>query len=335
MRSFIGPISFALLMAPLAMPAWPSLAQAQEAAKAAARQPDRAASRGARAPQGYRRLVPGVLTTVAPDSEPSETVSYHNLVELLAVPDISWNPLTVTRSATIAAKATNIDFRREVWNLEFSFLPMRMIEVDVPTTEGKMQRTMVWYMVYRVINRGGHLHPVRQEDGTWQIERKDYAVNCVPSFTLFNPESRKSYLDKLVPVAMEPIRRREDPRRRLLSSVEMMQKPLEVTTEAEDNSVWGVAMWESGVEGDQVDPATDYFSVFVAGLSNAYKFADPPGSYKPGSPPASGRLFRQKTLQLNFWRPSDAYLEQESPIYLGTPPAVTGQGQIDYQWVFR
>ena len=137
-------------------------------------------------------------------------------------------------------------------------------------------------------------------------------------------------------MAIDPIRRREDPRRKLLNSAEMMQRPIEVSTETEDKSVWGVATWESGFEsGDQVDPRTDFFSIFVTGLSNAYKFADPQGAYKAGDPPGKGRLYRQKTLQLNFWRPSDEFSEGETDIYLGTPRNLGLSGQIDYQWVFR
>ena len=75
--------------------------------------------------------------------------------------------------------------------------------------------------------------------------------------TLYNPELRKSYLDKVIPVAMAPIRAQEDPRRRLLNSAEIMEQPIQVSTETEDKSVWGLATWESGFEsGDMVDPRT-------------------------------------------------------------------------------
>ena len=122
----------------------------------------------------------------------------------------------------------------------------------------------------------------------------------------------------------------------MLNSAEMLQKPIEVSTETEDKSVWGVATWQSGFQsGDMVDPRTDYFSVYVTGLSNAYRFADPAGTYKAGDPPATGRLYRQKTLQLNFWRPSDEFSEAETEIYLGTPSDLGITGPIDYQWVFR
>jgi hypothetical protein len=297
---------------------------------------DAARARRSGAPAGYRKLSPGIETTVPAQTDPADTVSYQNFTEVLALPNIDWSPKTKSKSSTLGFKATRAAFRRDVWNLQFSFLPMRMIAVDMPQPEGRMRRTMVWYMVYRVTNQGGHLHPVQKEDGTWTTEKKDQPVTFIPNFTLYSPEVRKSYLDQIIPVAMRPIREREDPRRQLLDSVQMANTKIEVSTDTQDNSVWGVATWASGFDSsDQVDPRTDYFSVFITGLSNAYKFADPPGAYKAGQPPATGRLFRQKTLQLNFWRPSDEFVEGESEIYLGMPPNLGVPGQIDYQWVFR
>ena len=290
----------------------------------------------ARAPEGYRRLVPGVMTTVPIQWDPAETVSFPSIVELLSIPGLHWTPQTVSKAETLVGKATNVPFHRDVWNLEFSFLPMRMITADVPQPDGKMRPTRIWYMVYRVTNRGGHLHPEQQPDGSWAIKKVDHPVTFVPSFTLYNPELRKSYLDKIIPVAMAPIRAQEDPRRRLLNSAEMMRQPIEVSTANEDRSVWGLATWESGFEsGDMVDPRTDYFSIYVDGLSNAYKFVDQPGAYQAGDPPATGRHYREKTLQLNFWRPSDEFSDAETDIYLGTPTDLGIEGRIDYQWVFR
>jgi hypothetical protein len=290
------------------------------------------------APQGYRRLVPGIETTVPVQWDPAETVSFQDFVEVLAIPNINWTPLTVSKSETLKDKATRTAFRRNVWNLEFSFLPMRMIAVDLPQPGGQSRRTMIWYMLYRVTNRGEHLQPERQEDGTWTIKKVNYSVRFVPSFTLYSPERRTSNLDQIVPVAVDQIRLREDPRRKLLNSAEMMRQPIEVSSETNDRSVWGVATWESGFEDEKmVDPRTDYFSIFVSGLSNAYIFADRrgAGAYKAGDPPGTGRVYRSKTLQLNFWRPSDEFSESETEIYLGTPRELGVEGQIDYQWVFR
>ena len=67
----------------------------------------------------------------------------------------------------------------------------------------------------------------------------------------------------------------------------------------------------------------------VFGLTNAYKFRDEPGEYKPGDPVLKGRKIYRKTLELNFWRPGDRYFEREEEIRFGIPDGV------DYRWVYR
>src|SRR5690606_28242154 len=101
------------------------------------------------------------------------------------------------------------------------------------------------------------------------------------------------------------------------------------------------AIWED------VDPKTNFFSIFVQGLTNAYQFEDPEGAYKPGDPPGTGRKFTQKNLQLNFHRTGDAIALHEEEFSFGIPldPDPTRQAEIlklynmqaplDYQWIYR
>jgi hypothetical protein len=96
---------------------------------------------------------------------------------------------------------------------------------------------------------------------------------------------------------------------------------------------WGVAMWED------VDPELDFFSVYVSGVTNAYKWTDPPGAYKAGDGLGKGRKFARKQLQLNFWRPGDAVNPTEREIRYGVAPGEgaiyeAGEG-VAYQWVYR
>ena len=91
----------------------------------------------------------------------------------------------------------------------------------------------------------------------------------------------------------------------------------------------------------------DFFSVFVGGLTNAFQFEDPPGGYKAGDPPGTGRIYRKKVLQLNFWRPGDAVFEHEREFRYGVPvdPDPTLQDEVnnryglkqrlDHRWVYR
>ena len=271
----------------------------------------------------FRALAPGVEITIPPDRQEEETFSTHDMVEILqGIPDLDWKP-QLSPSRTLREMATQTVFRRGIWCLEISFKPVRMIWVDVPQASGQMQRKLIWYLVYHVKNAGGHLKPARQADGTHDAQSVDHEVRFFPQFVLESHEYPKAYLDRIIPVAIPAIQRREDPSRRLLNSVEIGSKPIPVSSELVDKSVWGVATWED------VDPRIDYFSVAVQGLTNAYKWVDPPGAFKPGDPPAKGRQLQQKTLDLNFWRPGDEYVEDLRIIHYGIP------GKVDYRWVYR
>jgi len=250
-----------------------------------------------------RQLAPGVLKAVDPLQEAQDTVSRHDLTELLAVdPKFDW--------------AKDVDFRRDIWGLVFSFKPLRMIDVDVPQADGRLARKQIWYLVYSVTNPGKALHPVTAEDGTYNLETVDKPIRFVPEFVLYAPEFDRTYPDRVIPAAIGPIRTRERTPP-LLSSVEIAR---EVQV---GETLWGVATWED------IDPRIDRFSIFVYGLTNAYRWADKAGEYKPGDPIGKGRRLSRKALKINFWRPGDEYFPHEKEIRLGIP------GDVDYAWVFR
>jgi hypothetical protein len=273
---------------------------------------------------GYRQIVEGVFKTIPADIRPEETSATHDVIELLMnQPNRGWKPKQFPASMTLERMATGTTFRRTIWGLDFTFKAPRMIWVDIPQASGKMQRKLIWYLLYKVRNPGGQLANVVQPDGTYTIEKVNEPVLFEPHFVLESLEYKKAYLDRLIPVAVDAIRKREDPRRVLLNSVQMGAKPIPVSPPDSDLSVWGVATWED------VDPRIDYFSIYVQGLSNAYKWADPAGAYKKGDPPGTGRVFAYKTLRLNFWRPGDDLVEDESVIKFGIP------GKLDHEWVYR
>jgi hypothetical protein len=274
-------------------------------------------------PQGpYRKLAPGVMIAIPPDRNVGDTVSRHDLVEILsAKPEYTW--------------AKDVPIHREVWSLQFKFKPMRMIRVDLPQSSGMMQRKLIWYLVYSVTNTGKTLAPVRDlpvpendelttKHEVYQVHEVDKPVRFVPEFLLEGRDSLKDnkgfvkvYPDRIIPLAVGPIQMREDPNRRLYTSVEICRQI------AVGQTLWGVATWED------IDPRVDRFSVYVFGLTNAYRWIDAPGEYKAGDPPGKGRSLLRKTLKLNFWRPSDEHFEHEEEIRYGIP------GGVDYQWVFR
>ena len=91
------------------------------------------------------------------------------------------------------------------------------------------------------------------------------------------------------------------------------ERPIPVSSQRAGRGVWGVATWTD------VDPRIDFFSVFVGGLTNAYRWEDTPGAYRPGDFPGKGREFVRKMLQLNFWRPGDELLQSEREFRYGVP----------------
>lgn len=290
---------------------------------------------------GFRKLAPGVMTTIPPNVEEGETVSTHDIVELRALDELKWTPRLYPASRTLYAMADDVKFRRRVAGLEFSFKPLRMIYVDVPQPSGKMQRKLIWYLVYRVRNTGAALQPVVKEAdklgnetyATYATEKAAEPIRFLPQFVLESHEYKKAYLDRVIPVATAAIQMREDPNRKLLNSAQIAQTPIPVSADRDAGGVWGVATWVD------VDPRLDFFSVYVQGLSNAYKWADPEGVYQKGDNLGKGRQFVRKTLQLNFWRPGDRFRPTEEEIRFGTPPDRADlygvPPGVDYVWLYR
>lgn len=245
--------------------------------EATASQPEAGADRGP-----FRQLAPGVERTITVERQADELFSRHDIPELLSVDEqFDW--------------AREVRFEHDIWNLEFTFKPVRFITVELPDGEGNLQPRLVWYMVYRVRNVS------------------DQPVNFVPYFVLESREAEAFYPDRLIPLAVPAIQQREDARRTLADSVAISGPipPAGADTEA---SVWGVVTWTD------VDPRTDHFSIYVSGLTNAYRWQDTP---------EGTREFTRKTLKLNFWRPGDEFDEHETEIRMGGPD------EVDYRWVYR
>ena len=318
-----------------------------------------------------RQFAPGVLTTITPAPEAHEMVTGPvALAELpVAIEGLEYDPKIESKSATVFERSKKVTMRRTIWNLEFSFKPLRMIYVDVPQGTGRMQRQLVYYLVYRVRNLGNHLQPqptnadavkllessvpeaaelyAKSTTKTNEVElfgRKTIELRFFPHFSLASIEYEKEYLDRVIPAALAPIKAREFPGRpevKLHNSLTISEVPLPVSDEQNDNSAWGVATWTD------VDPRIDYFVVYVQGLTNAYKFEDPKGAFKKGDEPGSGRKLLKKTLQLNFWRPGDTVDPHEEEIRYGARLDQDANQQqailkkygiekpVDYTWVYR
>lgn len=329
-----------LVLATLALVIAPLAARAQDAATPAT------APAAAEGP----KFAPGVVTTIPPAVDPADAISLHDAVELRANDKLKWQPskwlqwesaTPAPTNRTLYEMAEGAAFPQDIWTLEFSFKPLRMIDVDVPQANGRVQRKQIWYMVYRVRNTGAGLVAKIQPDGEYVTEAKaTEKIRFQPQFILTSQDHdgsdgavRKAYLDRVIPAAMAAIQQRERPGVRLLNSVEMAEQDLPVESGRTQRGVWGVAMWED------VDPEIDFFSVYVGGLTNAYQWVDPAGAFKTGDNPGKGRVFTRKVLQLNFWRPGDSLDPNEREIRFGSAPGeaerYSGGEGVAYQWVFR
>lgn len=287
-----------------------------------------------------RQLAPGVLTTIPPSLNPEDTVSTHDLMEIRSNPALEWKPEYMANSDTLYGMSDKVKFRRDIWCLEFSFKPMRMIEVDIPLANGATTRRLVWYLMYRVTNTGKILKPVEGENGVFSTETgKGGPIHFQPQFVVESQDRTatgervsKSYLDRVIPAAVAAISQRETPGHMLLNTFEISKQPIPVSDRI-NRGVWGVATWID------IDPRIDFFSVFVGGLTNAYGWTDTPSAYHPGDAPGRGRRFVYKTLQLNFWRPGDGLTPNEREFRYGPPldkAYLYGVPDgVAYRWVYR
>jgi hypothetical protein len=293
------------------------------------------------APPAVRQLAPGVMTTIVPSLEPADTVSTHDVMELKSNPALNWKPEYMSSDETLVGMSGEVKFRREIYCLEFSFKPLRMIDVDIPTASGGVEHKLVTYLVYSIRNTGQTLAPVEEKDGVFSTKTgKGGPVRFLPQFVLESEDRQangkpvlKSYLDRVIPAAVAAISQRERIGHPLLNTVEIAEQPIPVSDGRIDRSVWGVATWVD------VDPRIDFFSILVGGLTNAYRWTDNPAAYHAGDTPGRGRRFTHKMLQLNFWRPGDEIQPNEREFRYGPPLGKSDlygvSDGVAYHWVYR
>jgi len=275
---------------------------------------------------GFRQLAPGVLTVIPPRASNESHAIRSDLLEVTkGLGDLAWKPQQAPANTTFVERSRNREFERGIWCLEFAFKPPRLIDIDVPTTELRMQRKRVWYLVYRVRNiesrpdvaGSGRRTAIDPQDPTRRkVEGFDGPVRFLPHFVLESTEglaahegetAYRAYLDRVVPTAMDPIQRRERPPGKLHDSASMA-----ATDIAPGEERWGVAIWQD------VDPRIDFFTVTVRGLTNAIRWRERPGAeFGRGTPPGSGMEHALESLRLDFWRPGDDRDEVEEEMSVG------------------
>ncbi len=283
-------------------------------------------SLAADAPKGYRKLGPGVETTIAADPNAQDTVTTHDVVEIQAAgKKLDWD----ARNAIVQRNPQGPYQRHS--------LPPRRLVLGVHVqaaanhqrryAAGRWQNEQPAHLVHglSVKNLGQHLEAEPAGDKNKSLAANQPMTDDIffrPQFVLESPQFKKAYLDRVLPLAVEAIQKREDGKRNLLDTVQMGQQPIPLSTTDDDHSVWGVVTWE------YIDPRIDFFNIYVKGLSNAYRFADPPGAYKLGD--ARHRPHgRPKDAEAEFlasWRRTRAGKGRN---------LLRNPGQVDHEWVFR
>lgn len=166
----------------------------------------------------------------------------------------------------------------DLWVFELQFRSLRMIELPItdPRT-GAKKNELIYYLTYRAINR----EIERKEDLSDTVPVNVYDRDPVPD--LFIPEItlvsndngvRKAVPDSIIPEAQFAIGKRERIRV-LANSIQAVQKiPPSVPVNATDPpAIYGVAMFRD------VNPETDFFTLFMSGFSNGYKLVKGPVAY--------------------------------------------------------
>lgn len=186
--------------------------------------------------------------------------------------------------------------------MEVTFKPMRMrwVEVTDPKT-GRKSRQLIWYLVYKAVNRKLQRRQEAAETTPHNAEDKVPTPLFVPSFTLVTTDGgvQQIYHDVIIPEAHADILKRERryPGQPLLKDGVGVVGPLPAPVPEgakDEQSIYGVATFQG------VDPETDFFEVYMSGFSNAFV-------------KKNGLTFR-KTIHQKYQRPGDRFFQTEAEI---------------------
>lgn len=275
-------------------------------------------------PSKIKKLAPGVLKVIPTVLEARDSYSVPmNLPGLNAGErQLNYSP----QSATLNVLGPRTTFFRDVWQYEFAFTGLRQTSVLLRYPDGSEKRKTIWYMVYRIRDLGKSLSFEEQTDKFGHVTNRlvrDAAVNdrslappklglhftlegvVKPSLDADYEEVKYTDIDGPGTAALANyIQSIEDPNQKLHYKGELGSVEVPLALADSEPGVWGVAMWEN------VDPQIDYVTVYVRGLTNAYRMHET----------ADGDIdFTYKTLKLNFWRAGDEVGEVRDQIQYGIP----------------
>lgn len=290
-------------------------------------------------------LAPGVLKTIKPVIDPRDTHSMPMVTP--GINAIEFDPLESPKTNTLWQQSRKIIMFRDCWQYEFAFLGLRQITIEVPVSPGVTVKRNYWYLVYRIRNTGEvvtnesifdpkfnqNINEKRYNFQDLNDERRQELITKLQEETLYGrflgnfrlegwvenivtgEYVRVEYEQTFDPMVVDKIRAEEDPATELLSSAQLLKKSLPIVSpNSKYGGLWGVAIWED------VDPRLDYVSVYVNGLTNAFRIEhQQDGSQKTV----------QKTLQLNFWRPGDSIDQSDDVVDYGIPLTNDHRKQIE------
>jgi hypothetical protein len=191
--------------------------------------------------------------------------------------------------------------QRGLWVLEVHLKPMRLVWVDVPTSDGQTTREQIWYLAYKAINRPLTGLVDDDTDPVNTLDPEPQKPLFIPELTLVtydNPETQEPVQvlpDLVIPEAVTAINRIEShrPGEPVLKDTVSVIQPVPDPAEAGQDGQWiyGVATWRG------VDPNTDFFKVILSGFTNGYEKKTDDGKEE---------MYR-KVLVQKFARPGDRF----------------------------
>ena len=222
---------------------------------------------------------------------------------------------------------------------EVQYKPLRYVRMPVtdPAT-GEVRRELVWYMVWRMIVRD---YTELAGDGQADLLEKLNDPNRdpvnssdalrarsiqIPRFVLQTNDqgAEQSYVDEVNLEIQQTVFRREFRKEAagltLLNNVEAISEFSEPVSISEQDplsrALYGVAVWRD------VDPRTDFLTVYMSGFSNAYRVSMDADT--------GDRVVEQKVVIQKFDRPGDEFRQDEAefrvtgnPVWAYRPVKVT------------
>ena len=265
------------------------------------------------------------LIVIPPDQSVDDVAQKANLHELAQGRGGAWDPSHAPTHETLIGLASDRQFLRDVWCLEFAYRLPRTIEVELPGKNLEIQKERVWYLVYRVrniaVDENEKITPVlkgstrrvvfeKDEEGNDDLTRPttkfiNQSIHFEPHFVFETHEALsrdeglleyQDHLDRLVSAAVAPISRREKiPVDMLYDSVSISERPIQPGEER-----WGVAIWQ------EIDTRIDFFTVFIYGLTNSIRWRHDAELETDLEHSPEYERRELECLRLDFYHPGDA-----------------------------